>query len=80
MGLRRFNEDVVTAARLSSAALAGAALADGAGKVDSFRGATEHDARATVQSVRRSWPSLKGLDAFPPDCFPGHLAIDSTRT
>ena len=39
MGLRSFNEDVATAARLSSAALAHAALAEGCDKALPFRGA-----------------------------------------
>ena len=66
IGLRRFNEDVATSARLSSAALACAALADGGGKGDPFRGAAELDARAAVESLRRSWwPSVKGLADSP---------------
>ena len=67
MGLQRFNEDVATAARLSSAAVACAALADGGGKGDPFRGAAELDARAAVESLRRSWPSVKGLADSPDD-------------
>ena len=67
MGLRRFNEDVATAAWLSPAALACAALADGRGKGDPFRGAVEIDARAAVESLRRSWPSVKGLADSPDD-------------
>ena len=67
MGLRRFNEDVATAARLSSAALACAALADGGGKGDPFRGAAELDARAAFESLRRSWPTVKGLADSPDD-------------
>ena len=67
MGLRRFNEDVATAARLSSPAFAYAALADGKGKEDPFRGAAELDARAAVASLRRSWPSLEGLADSPDD-------------
>ena len=65
MGLRRFNEDVATAARLSSAALAFTALADGGGKGDPFRGAAELDTRAAVESLRRSWPFVKGLPESP---------------
>ena len=65
MGLRRFDEDVATAARLSSAALACAALADGGGKGDPFRGAAELDARAAVERLRWSWPSVKGLADSP---------------
>ena len=61
MGLLRLNEDVSTAARLSSAAPACTALGDGRDKDDPFRGAAELDARAAVQSLRRSWPSVKGL-------------------
>ena len=67
MGLRRFNEDVATAVRLSSAALACAALANGGGKGDPFRGAAELDARVAVESLRRSWPSVKGLADGPDD-------------
>ena len=67
MGLRRFNEDVATAAWLSSAALACAALADGRGKGKPFRGAAELDARAALESLRRSWPSVKGLADSPAD-------------
>ena len=48
--------DVATAARLLSAALAYAALADGRGKGDPFRGAAKLDARAAVEGLRRSWP------------------------
>ena len=54
MDLRRFNEDVATAARLSSTALACAALADGRGKGDPFRGTAELDVCAAVESLRRS--------------------------
>jgi len=39
--LRRFSEDVAAAARLSSAALACAVLADSCGKGNPFRGAAE---------------------------------------
>ena len=53
MGLRRSNGDVATAAGLSSAALACAALADGAGNCDPFRSAAELDARAADESLRR---------------------------
>ena len=67
MGLRLFNEDVATAARLSSAALACAAVADGGGKGDAFRGAAELDACAADKSLRRSWPSVKGLADSPDD-------------
>ena len=49
-----------------------AALADGAGKGDLFRGAAELDARAAVESLRRSWPLVKGIAGGPDD--PGESA------
>ena len=67
MGLWRCNEDVATAARLSPAALACAALADGRGKDDPYRRAAELNVRAAVESLRRSWPSVKGLADSPDD-------------
>ena len=47
-------------------------MADGARKGDPFWGATELDAYAAVESLRRSWPSVKGLDDSPDD--PGKWA------
>ena len=58
---------MATAARLSSVGLACAAQADGRGKGDPFRGAAELDACAAVESLRRSWPSVKGLADSPAD-------------
>jgi len=63
MDLRRVNENVATAAALKSAALAGAALTDGAALADGagignpFRGAAMLNACASVEILRRSWPS-----------------------
>ena len=72
MGLRRLNEDVAAAARLSSAALTCAALPDSAGQGDPFRGAAELDVRTAVESLRWSWLSVKGLADRPDD--PGEWA------
>ena len=79
MGLRRFNEDVLvaTAARLSyaartCAALATVQLAAGRGIPAPFRGAAELDVRAAVESLHRSWMSVKGVADSPDD--PGEWA------
>ena len=48
MGLRRFSKDVAKAARLSSAALAHAALAGGSDKAMPFRGAMELEAHSSL--------------------------------
>ena len=54
MGLRRFSEDVATAARLSSAALAHAALVGGCDKALPVRGAMglEADAKGACSQAR----------------------------
>ena len=72
MGLRQFNEDVAMNAQLSSAAFACAALADSTGNGNAFLGTADLDARAAVEILRRSWPSLKGLADSPDN--PGEWA------
>ena len=70
MGLRRFSEDVATAARLSSAALAHTALAVGCDTALPFRGAMGLEANsslARLQEARRPWPTVKGLADRPED-------------
>ena len=68
MGLRRFSEDVTTAARLSSAALAHTVLAGGSDKALPFRGARKLKAHATLERLQvahRAWPTVKGLADSP---------------
>ena len=61
MGLRRFSYDVATAAHLSSAALAHAALAGEHGKALRFRGAMGLEAHASLARLQEAWPTVKGL-------------------
>ena len=65
MGLRLFNGDVGTAARLSSAALAHAALTDGNERALPFRGMAEEEARGSLSKLREAWPSINGLSNSP---------------
>ena len=67
MGLRRFSEDVATAARLSSAALAHAALAGGFDKALPFRGAMGLEAHLSLARLQEAWPTVKGLADRPDD-------------
>ena len=77
MGLGHSNEAVGKAARLSSAALAHAALTDGSERALPFRGMTEVEARMFLNRLREAWPSISGLsnrpdepmerERFPPD-------------
>ena len=67
MGLRRFSEDVATAARLSSAALAHAALAGGCNKALPFRGAMGLEAHSSLARLQEAWPTVKGLADRPDD-------------
>ena len=59
MGWRRFSEDVATAARLSSAALAHAALAGGCDKALPFRGAMGLEAHSSLARLQEAWPTVK---------------------
>ena len=65
MGHRHFNKDVGTAPRLSSAALAHAALTDGNERALPFRGMAEVDARMSLNKLREAWPSINGLSDSP---------------
>ena len=65
MGLRRFSEDVATAARLSSAALAHAALAGGSDKAVPFRGAMGLEAHSSLARLQEAWHTVKGLADSP---------------
>ena len=68
MELRRFSEDVTTAARLSSAALAHTVLAGGSDKALPFRGARGLQAHASLERLQvahRAWPTVKGLANSP---------------
>ena len=56
MGMRHFSEDVATAARLSSAALAG-----GCNKPLPFRGAMGLEAHSSLARLQEAWPTVKGL-------------------
>ena len=67
MGLRRFSEDVATAACLSSAALAHAALAEGSDKALPFGGATGLEAHSSLARLQEAWPTVRGLAASPDD-------------
>ena len=67
MGLRRFSEDVATAARLSSAALAHAVLAVGSDKVLPFRGAMGLEAHGSLARLQEAWPTVKGQADNPDD-------------
>ena len=67
MGLRRFSEDVATAARLSSAALAHAALAGGCDKALPFRGAMGLEVHSSLARLQEAWPTVKGLADRPDD-------------
>ena len=67
MGLRRFSEDVATTARLSSAALAHAALAGGSDKALPFQGAMGLEADSSLARLQEAWPTVKGLADRPDD-------------
>ena len=61
MGLQHFSEDVATAARVPSAALAHAALAGGSEKALSFRGAMVVEAHGSLARLQEAWRTVKGL-------------------
>ena len=67
MGLRCFNKDVATAARLWSAALAHTALAGGSGRALPFRGAVGLKANASLARLQEAWPTVEGLADSPDD-------------
>ena len=67
MSLRRFSEDVATAARLSSAAFAHAALAGGCDKALPFRGAMGLEAHSSLARRQEAWPTVNGLPYRPDD-------------
>ena len=77
MGLRHFNEDVGTAARLSSAALAYAALTDGNERALPFRGLAEVEARMSLNKLREAWPFINGLSNSLDE--PGHVGRKAVR-
>ena len=58
MGLRRFSKGVATAARLSSAALAHAALAGGCDKALPFTGAMGLEAHSSLARLQEAWPTV----------------------
>ena len=61
MGLRHLSVDVEAAARLSSAALAHAAMTDGKERPPPFQGIAEVEAQASLDRLWEAWPPLKGL-------------------
>ena len=67
MGLRRLSKDAATAARLSSAALAHAALAGGSDKALPFRCAMGLEAHSSLARLQEAWPTVKGLADRPDD-------------
>ena len=73
MGFRRLSGDVATASRLSSAALAHAALVVGSDKALLFRGAMGLEAHASLARLQEAWPTVKGLADSPDDAaeWPG---------
>lgn len=79
MGLRHFSEDVGTAARLSSAAVAHAALADGNERALPFRDMAEVEARTSLNRLWEAWPSIKGLsNCLDESVHWARLTIDGT--
>eukprot|EP00892_Ulva_mutabilis_P011423 jgi/Ulvmu1/8653/UM046_0058.1 len=65
MGLRHYTADVADAARLASAAVAHAVLADGIDGGKPFRGdaAVQHQAR--LARLRKAWPAVQGISDSP---------------
>ena len=61
MGLRHFSKDIMIVARLSSAALAHAALAGGSDAALPFTGAMGIEANGSLTRLQEAWPSVKGL-------------------
>ena len=58
MGLRRFTEEVATAARLSSAALAHTVLARVSYKAQLFRGAVGHESHVFLAWFQQAWRTV----------------------
>ena len=67
MGLRRFSDDLATAARPSSTAFAHAALAGGSDKPLPFRGAMGLEAHSSLARLQEAWPTAKGFADSPDD-------------
>ena len=60
MELRRFSEDMATAACLPSAARAHAALAGGSDKELEIRSAIGLEAQTSLARLQEAWPTVKG--------------------